>query len=81
MLMTSFYQGETFVTCKDKVTQPSSPQRHAAELTSIVTMNFSSDCVRSDKPILVLVTDGGPDHRLMYASVKVAFFLYLCVWI
>ena len=68
----SFYQGETFVTYKDKVTQPSSPQRHAAELTSIVTMNFSSDKVRSDKPILVLVTDGGPDHRLTYASVKVA---------
>ena len=54
-----FYQGETFVTCKDKVTQPSSPQTHAAELISIVTMNFSSNSVRSD-------------HRLTYASVKVA---------
>ena len=35
-------------------------------------MNFSSDGVRSDKPILMLVTDGGPDHRLTYASIKVA---------
>jgi hypothetical protein len=34
-------------------------------------MNFSGDGV-SDRPILVLVTDGGPDHRLTYASVKVA---------
>ena len=35
-------------------------------------MNFSSDGVKSDKPILMLVTDSGPDHRLTYASVKVA---------
>ena len=60
------------MTCKDKITQPSSPQRHAAELSLIVTMDFSSDGVRSDEPILMLVTDGGPDHRLTYASVKVA---------
>lgn len=59
------------MTCKDKTTQPSSPQRHAAELTSIVTMNFSSDGVRGDKPILVLVTGGCPDHCLTYALVKV----------
>ena len=68
----SFYQGKAFVICRDKVTQPSSPQRHVAELSLIVTRNFSSDGVRSDKPILMPVTDGGPNHRLTYASVKVA---------
>lgn len=46
------------VTCKDKATQPSSAMRHVTELMSIVTIyGFSS-------PIVVLVTDGGPDHRL-----------------
>ena len=47
------------------MTQPSSALRHVTELASIVT-DYGV------KPILVLVTDGGPDHHLTYTSVKVA---------
>ena len=71
----SFYRGKVVVTCKDKVTQPSSALRHATELTLIVTTNCSTDGLSSDKPVLVLVTDGGPDHRLTFASVKIALLL------
>ena len=68
----SFYQGKVIVTCKNKVTQSSSALRHVTELASDYGV----------KPILVLVTDGGPDHRLTYASVKdalLALFITLNV--
>ena len=29
------------------------------------------------KPLLVVVSDGGPDHRITYASVQVALFISL----
>ncbi|SMN01555.1 hypothetical protein SPONL_2127 [uncultured Candidatus Thioglobus sp.] len=68
----NFYAGSTFVTCKDKVTQASSALRHVTELMSIITTHFSTDGLQSTAPILVLVTDGGPDHRITFASVKIS---------
>ncbi len=61
-----------FVTCKDKVSQASSALRHVTEIMSIVTTSFSTDGLQSNNPIFILVTDGGPDHRLTFASVKIS---------
>ena len=39
----SFFSGQPSVSNKDKVTQPSSPHRHSAEIVQSVHSNFSSD--------------------------------------
>ncbi len=52
---------------KDKVTQPSSAVRHSAEIMSI--LKDTSSCV---EPVLLMVSDGGPDHRVNFGSVKMA---------
>ena len=64
----------------DAVFQHSTPLRHACELYNIL------QSISSSKPILFLYSDGGPDHRLTYVSVKlslICLFLkldldYLC---
>ncbi len=62
------------MTNKDKVTQPSSAPRHdAAELTDLIATHFGSDDHISAKPIAIVVSDGGPDHRVTFGSVKVYF--------
>ena len=63
----SWYQGQVNVALKEAAFQQSSPLRHACELGSLLK---SQDV--SDKPILCIYTDGGPDHRLTYLSVKVS---------
>ena len=68
----SFYSGRAFVTLKDKVLQPSSALRHAAEQCRILSSNFP------DSPVVVIVSDGGPDHRLTFYSVQVSL---LCVFL
>ena len=74
----SFYQGRAYVCLKDKVTQPSSPLRHSTELASLLLKHYSDDGLVSTKPVLVVVSDGGPDHRITYASVQVAL---ICLFI
>ena len=70
----SFYRGDTYVGMKDSILQPSSPLRHAQELKAILQQ-------RNDvQPILLLYSDGGPDHRCTYLSVKlsmIALFIEL----
>ena len=68
----SFFRGHVFVTNKDKVTQPSSALRHAAELTDLIATHFGADGHISAKPIAIVVSDGGPDHRVTFGSVKVS---------
>ncbi|CAC5355459.1 unnamed protein product [Mytilus coruscus] len=63
----SFFNGHIYVTTKDKVFQASIPNRHATELTRILRENYSDDDVNLETPILCLMTDGGPDHRLFIA--------------
>ena len=63
----SFFQGKPYVTLKDKVTQASHALRHSVEVSSIY--NVHCDEI---KPILILVSDGGADHRLNFLSVQVA---------
>lgn len=60
----SFYQGQVSVWVNDAVFQPSTPFRHAASLRLLLHEN--------EKPILLMFTDGGPDHRLNFESVKVS---------
>jgi len=60
----SWYEGKVHVLFKDSAMEPSSPCRHLAELHVILQPNSM------DYPLLFLYTDGGPDHCLTYASVK-----------
>lgn len=69
----SWCEGEVHVLFKDSAFEPSSPTRHAAELVQIISEKIV------DNPVLFLYMDGGPDHRLTYASVKctlIALFIY-----
>ena len=69
----SFYSGQAFVTNKDKVTQPSNAFRHATEVTNLIK-SLSSPT----QPIVALISDGGPDHRVTFASVQVAALTIFC---
>ena len=68
----SFYSGKAFVGLKDKVTQPSSPLRHATELSCLLKSPAFDDESLANKPILVIASDGGPDHRIGYVSVQLS---------
>jgi hypothetical protein len=69
----TFYKGAVTVTYKDSVFQPSSPWRHAAEIHDILQHV-------SPKPILMIFSDGGPDHRVTYHSVKLSLIvLFKCL--
>jgi len=65
-----FYGGMVVLTLKDKATQPSSAMWHATYLAAIVGASNSANDIKSNMPIFAVVTDGGPDHRLTYVSVK-----------
>ena len=70
----SWYRGQVFVGFKDTAFEQSSPLRHATELSTILSNPGG------DRSVLFLYSDGGPDHRLTYASVQVsliALFLKL----
>ena len=62
----SFFQGKPYVTVKDKVTRPSSALRHSCELKMILEKEAPA------KSILITISDGGPDHRVTFPSVKLA---------
>ena len=62
----SWYTGQVHVLFKDGTFEPSSPARHSTELARILEERAV------DHPVLFLYSDGGPDHRLTYASVKLA---------
>ncbi len=64
----SFYRGQVWVGVKDLVLEPSSPLRHVTELVKVL------ESAGHDQPILLLYTDGGPDHRCTYLSVQLALF-------
>ncbi|XP_033730726.1 uncharacterized protein LOC117320173 [Pecten maximus] len=66
----SFFQGHVYVTTKDKVFEASSPFRHASEVTRILRDHHSDDQIDLATPILCIMTDGGPDHRVTYETVK-----------
>lgn len=76
----SFFSGQPFVSIKDKIVQPSSPYRHSTELAQLVRENYSNDGRSSSKPVMIILSDGGPDHRVTYGSVKVSMIaLFRCL--
>ena len=69
----SFYLGKVHTALKGSVFQPSSPLRHATEMTQILEGNE-----KPMKEVLLLFSDGGPDHRVNYLLVQlslIALFL------
>ncbi|KAK6175079.1 hypothetical protein SNE40_013615 [Patella caerulea] len=70
----SFFNGIAFVTVKDKVFSPSNAIRHGCETTNILRTHYSQDDtqVNAEHPILIMYTDGGPDHRTTFGSVQIA---------
>ena len=61
-----------FVGIKDCIFEPSSPIRHVTELNSILNTRSSNN------PILLIYSDGGPDHRLTYLTVQIS---YICLFL
>ena len=64
----TFYSGKVFVGLKNSAFQNSSPIRHATEL--LKTLQSTGTC--NTNPVLLLYTDGGPDHRSNYPIVQIA---------
>ena len=69
----SFYRGRVYVGIKDAVFEPSSPLRHATELHSVLK---SQDEI--SKPILLIYSDGGPDHNLTFLATQIS---YICLFL
>ena len=68
----SWYDGQVMVMLKEGAFEPSSPARHSTEMATIIKQKVPNH------PILFIYSDGGPDHRLTYLSVKLALIaLYL----
>ena len=70
----SRYTGDVHVLYKDSAFDPSPPVRHAAELAALLNDKPLTN------PVLFVYSDGGPDHRVTYMSVKlalIALFLQL----
>lgn len=65
----SFYQGQVSVIYKDSIFQASSPFRHAVEIQKMLLGELPVN------PILMIYSDGGPDHRLTYHSVKLSLIV------
>jgi hypothetical protein len=72
----SFYRGTVCNILRDGIFQPSLPLRHSAEVRKMlgVIENLS-------KPIRVLYSDDGPDHRVTYPSVQIALVALFCAMI
>ena len=72
----SWYNGHVFIGLKEGVFEPSSSCRHMTELLDVI----ESKSLLSEKSMLFIYSDGGPDHRLTYLSVQlslIAIFLKL----
>ena len=66
----SFYKGQVYVAYKDTILQPSSALRHSTEFYNNYCAQFQNHLVKPK--ILLLYTDGGPDHRCTYGSVQIS---------
>ena len=55
---------QAILALKDSVVQASSPFRYATEIKELLQDHV--------KPVLMLYSDGGPDHRLTYLSVQLS---------
>lgn len=62
----SWYHGEVTVMFKEEAFEPSSLLRHSAELANAISTQVET------KPVLLIYSDRGPDHRVNILSVKLA---------
>jgi hypothetical protein len=69
----SFYQGQVYISYKDTVFQPSCGLMHATELHINFEKQFEDKTYKPN--ILLLYTDGRPDHRCTYRSVQISLIL------
>lgn len=68
----SFYRGNVYVGLKDSALEPSSPNRHAAELSKLLLQR------QNDRPMLLIYTDGGGDHNVTHLSTQISLInIYL----
>ena len=65
-IASSWYAGNVFVSLKDAAFEPSSPMHRMAHLYSLLYSHPDR------QNVLLLYTDGGPDHRVTYVSVQLA---------
>lgn len=68
----TFYRGQVFVTLKDSIFQPSSPWRHATEIMENLRKSSMDEGISAVPPMLLIYSDGGPDHRITFESVKLS---------
>ena len=72
----SWYRGQPFVYIKITATEPSTALRNAVEIENALIKKHGSKA--NIPPIIILYTDGGPEHRTNFLSVKIAAsFLFL----
>ena len=66
----SWYRGKACVGIKISATDPSTALQNGTEVASALIEKF--DTKEAVPPVLILYTDGGPEHRTTYLSVKIA---------
>ena len=66
----SWYRGKACVGIKMTATDPSSALRNATEIAKVLINKYGSK--EAVPPILILYTDGGPENRTTFLSVKIA---------
>lgn len=70
----SFYRGQVYVGVKDAVFEASTPFRHAAEMRKILRAENLLESLQ----VLLLYTDGGPDHNVTFVTVMLA---HICLFL
>ena len=65
----SWYRGIPHIYLKTTATEPSSALRNAVEIENVLTSKFGSK--ENIPPIILLYTDGGPEHCITFLSVKI----------
>lgn len=68
----SFYRGNVHVGLKDSALEPSSPNRHAAELSRLLLER------QNNRPMLLIYTDGEGDHTVTHLGTQISLInIYL----
>ena len=66
----SWYRGTPHILVKSTALKPSTALRNAREIANALVKKYGN--INNVPPILVLYTDGGPEHRTNFLSVKIA---------
>lgn len=66
----SWYRGTPHVFLKITATEPSSALRNAVEVENVLLAKYGTK--ENIPPIIIIYTDGGPEHRTNFLSVKIA---------